>query len=37
VDSDAIVALARACGGERQKTEAVIRVLRALETLAPAR
>ena len=36
VDRDAMVALARACGGQKQKTEAVIRVLRALETLAPA-
>jgi transcriptional regulator with XRE-family HTH domain len=36
VDRDAIVALTRACGGQKQKTEAVIRVLRALETLAPA-
>jgi transcriptional regulator with XRE-family HTH domain len=36
VDREAVVALARACGGQRQKTEVVIRVLRALETLAPA-
>jgi transcriptional regulator with XRE-family HTH domain len=35
LDHDAIAALARACGGQRQKTQAVIRVLRALETLAP--
>jgi plasmid maintenance system antidote protein VapI len=36
VDREAVAALARACGGQRRKTEAVIRVLRALETLAPA-
>jgi len=36
VDREAILALARACGGQRRKTEAVIRVLRALETLSPA-
>ena len=33
VDREAVVALARACGGQRRKTEAIIRVLRALETL----
>lgn len=36
VDRAAVAALARACGGQRQRTEAVIRVLRALETLTPA-
>ena len=36
VDQDAIAALTRACGGQKQKTVAVIRVLRALENLAPA-
>ena len=35
VDREAVVALARACGGQRHKTEAVIRVLRALEAFAP--
>jgi transcriptional regulator with XRE-family HTH domain len=37
VDQDAIVALARACRGQKRKTAVVIRVLRALETLDPAR
>jgi hypothetical protein len=36
MDREAVVALARACGGQRRKTEVVIRVLRALETLASA-
>jgi len=36
VDREAVAALARACGGQRRKTEAVIRVLRALETLSPS-
>jgi len=35
VGREAIDALARACGGQKQKTQAVIRVLRALETLTP--
>jgi len=35
VDREAVVALARACGGQRRKTEVVIRVLRVLESLAP--
>ena len=35
IGRDAIDALARACGGQKQKTAAVIRVLRALEDLAP--
>jgi len=34
VDREAVAALARACGGQRRKTEAVIRVLKALETIA---
>jgi len=36
IDPEAMAALARACGGQPRKTEAVIRVLRALEALAPA-
>ena len=36
LDREAVAALARACGGQKRKTEAVIRVLRALETLTPA-
>jgi len=36
VGREAITALARACGGQKRKTAAVIRVLRALETLGPA-
>ena len=35
VDQEAVAALARACGGQKRKTDAVIRVLRALETLVP--
>ena len=34
VDRKAIEALGRACGGHKQKTAAVIRVLRALETFS---
>jgi len=36
IDREAIIALERACGGQRRKTAVVIRVLRALETLDPA-
>jgi hypothetical protein len=36
VDREAVAALARACGGQPRKTEAIIKVLRALEEISPA-
>ena len=35
VDREAVAALARACSGHPRKTEAVIKVLRALESFSP--